>query len=209
MDEQNNNLEEPASLNIYQRMNKVREAVGYLKKDAKVVGYTAITHDYVTSEIRPHLIEHGVMIVPRLKSYELKETGKKTKSGVPFTNYVCVYDFDFVNIDNTIDTFTVTVGAMSEDTADKGPGGAISYAMKYAFLKLLNIETGDAEESRQEQKPDLITEDQAIQITDLISEVAADGVKFLKYFKVKTVQDLASDKYNSAIKMLEAKRGKD
>jgi hypothetical protein len=34
------------------------------------------------------------------------------------------------------------------DNADKAPGKAISYAKKYAVLKLFEIETGEDEESR-------------------------------------------------------------
>ena len=34
------------------------------------------------------------------------------------------------------------------DNADKSPGMALSYATKYAILKVFNIETGEDEESR-------------------------------------------------------------
>jgi hypothetical protein len=190
------------SHNIYQRLNEVRKAVQYLQKDASVTGYRAITHDYVTSEVRPHLIENGIMVVPRQSSYELRDTGKTTKNGIPFTNYIGVYDFDFVNIDEPQDKVTVRIGAMSEDTADKGAGGAISYAMKYAFLKLFNIETGDSEESRYEQKPDYITADQVVEIEDMIKEMGVDEEKFLKLGKAKSVDKLLSSQYKNAVAWL-------
>jgi hypothetical protein len=135
-------LSDPVKPNIYQRLNMIRREVMYLQKDATVTGYKAITHDFVTSAIRQHLITHGVLTIPRQVEGELRDTGKTTKGGVPFTCYIGMYEIDFVNEDNPSDMVTVRVGAMSEDTADKGPGGALSYAVKYAFLKVLNIETG-------------------------------------------------------------------
>jgi hypothetical protein len=190
------------SSNIYQRLNEVRKAVQYLQKDASVTGYRAITHDYVTSEVRTHLISNGIVVIPRQVECEVRETGKTTKQGVPFTAYVGMYEFDFVNMDEPTDKVTVRVGAMSEDTADKGPGGAISYAMKYAFLKLFNIETGEAEESRYDQKPDYITADQVVQIEDMIKETGVDEKKFLELGKVKGVEKLLSSQYENAVAWL-------
>jgi len=194
--------------NIYQRLDAIRQDIAYLQKDATVTGYKAITHDFVTSELRPKMIKHGVVTIPRQISGELKDTTKTTGKGIPYTNYVGMYEFDFVNIDEPTDFVTVRVGAMSEDTADKGPGGAISYAMKYAFLKIFNIETGDKEESRQAQKPNHITEDQAIEINDLIKETSANLEAFLKVAKAKSVEEITSDKYEMLIKQLHIKRDK-
>ena len=192
--------------NIYQRLNAIRRSVEYLKKDATVTGYKAITHDFVTSEIRQHLITNGVLTIPRQVDAELRDTGKKTKSGVPLTVYIGMFEIDFVNEDCPSDMVTVRVGAISEDTADKGPGGAISYAMKYAFLKVFNIETGQNEESRIEQKPDFISNDQAIEIGDLITETETDMVKFLTTAKAKDVAGILQNSYPMLKGLLEKKK---
>lgn len=193
-------------VNIYQKINEVRKAVQYLQKDAIVTGYKAITHDFVTSAVRPHLIEHGIVIVPRQVSYEVRDTGKTTKGGVPYTSYVGMYEFDFVNMDEPLDQFTVSVGAISEDTADKGPGGAISYAMKYALLKVFNIETGESEESRFDQKPEYLNTDQQTAINDLFNQLQAeDQGRFLKYINASSVAKIITKRYDEAIQALEAK----
>ena len=195
-------------MNIYQRLNKIREAVSYIQKDANVEGYKAITHDMVTSEVRPHLIKNGVMVVPHQTAGELRETGKTTSKGTPFTAYVAEYTIDFVNIDEPDDRVSVQVGAIAEDHGDKGPGKAISYATKYAILKLLSIETGESDESRQEQKPALISDDQVIEINDLVNETGADLKRFLKYLKVTSVEKIPTTAYQTAIAALEAKKEK-
>ena len=200
-------LRDPVKPNIYQRLNKIRREVEYLKKDATVTGYKAITHDFVTSAIRRHLIDNGVLTIPRQISAELRDTGKVTKGGVPFTVYIGMYEFDFVNEDDPSDMLTVRVGACSEDTADKGPGGAISYAMKYAFLKVLNIKTGESEESRHDQKPDYISDDQGIELTDLINETDTDMAKFLVTAKAKDVAGILQQSYPMLKGLLEKKKG--
>ena len=192
--------------NIYQRLNKIRREVEYLQKDAEVTGYKAITHDFVTSAIRRHLIDNGVLTIPRQTDWELSDTGKTTKSGVPFTLYIGMYEIDFVNADNPDDMITVRVGAMSEDTSDKGPGGALSYAVKYAFLKVLNIETGIDEESRHDQKPEYISDDQAIEIDDLIKETDTNLVTFLKVAKASDVARILQKSYPMLKKQLEKKK---
>ena len=195
-------------MNIYQRLNKVREEVSYIQKDANVEGYKAITHDQVTSEVRPHLIKYGVMVVPNQVFAEVKDSGKTTKSGTPITCYIATYDIDFVNIDDPEDKVTVSVSSIAEDHGDKGPGKALSYATKYAMLKLFSIETGESDEGRQEQKPAFINDDQIIEIDDLIEETKTDKVKFLQYMKGGSVRKIPTTAYKTASAALEAKREK-
>jgi len=195
-------------MNIYQRLNKIREAVSYIQKDAKVTGYKAITHDMVTSEVRPHLIKYGVIIVPREVKGELRDTGKATSGGTPFTAYIAVYEIDFVNMDDPPDKVTVCVSAIGEDQNDKGPGKAVSYATKTAILKLLSIETGESDESRQELKPNPITVEQIQNITNLMHETGSDEAKFLKYLKIDKLDTMPTSKYAAAVAALEKKKGK-
>jgi len=198
-------------MNIYQKLAEIRkqEDVKYMQKD-KGVGtganaYKAITHDQVTSILNPYFSEYGVMVVPRQISGELNAAGKTTASGIPYTNYIGMYEINFVNIDDPTDKVSVILGAVGEDTNDKGPGKAHSYATKYAMLKILSIETGDGEESRQESKPEYISLDQAIVIKDMIKASGADQLKFLEFIKAKSVSKITANNYNVAIKALEAK----
>lgn len=143
--------EEKPKLNIYQRLDLVRQAVDYVKKDAKVQTYKAVTHDAVTSEVRPHLIKHGVMIVPRQAIGRVVDSGSTTASGISIIRYEAFYEIDFVNIDQPDDIVTVPIESHALDHGDKAPGKAISYATKYAILKLLSIETGESDEARDPQ----------------------------------------------------------
>lgn len=140
-------------MNIFQRLAAIREEVSYLKKDAKILNYKALTHDHVTAAVRPSLLKHGVICALRHISTVVVDTGKTTSSGVPYTRCDSTFEIDWINIDEPEDRYTVSMFAMGEDNNDKGPGKAASYAMKMAILKTLSIESGDREEDRVDSTP--------------------------------------------------------
>lgn len=139
-------------MNIYQRINEVRKAIGYVQKDKAVStgggSYKAVTHDAVTGMVRDALIKHGVVIVPSVLHaiFHPKEPDAKQRL------YEATYQIEFVNVDDPADRITTQQNAHALDNGDKAPGKAQSYATKYAILKLFNIETGEDEESRYQQE---------------------------------------------------------
>jgi hypothetical protein len=142
-------------MNIYNRINEVRKQCAFIKKDKKIEGggsYMAISHDAVTAELRPHLVEQGIVIVPRLMSSNVVLTEQVTSKNIPYIRYEAKYEIDFVNCDEPTDRVTVPIESHAMDQGDKAPGKAASYATKYAMLKLFSIETGDSEEGREETK---------------------------------------------------------
>ena len=139
-------------MNIYQRINEVRKAIGYVQKDKAVStgggSYKAVTHDAGTGLVRDALIKHGVVIVPSVLHaiFHPKEPDAKQRL------YEATYQIEFVNVDDPADRITTQQNAHALDNGDKAPGKAQSYATKYAILKLFNIETGEDEESRYQQE---------------------------------------------------------
>ncbi len=147
------NNKDTKAMNIYQRVNAVREALAYIQKDKTVSAgaggnYKAVTHDAVTGMIRPHLVKHGIVIVPTMLECEFhtKEEGAKQRL------YEACYVIDFVNADAPEERISVRIGAHALDNGDKAPGKALSYATKYAILKLFSLETGEDDESRYQRE---------------------------------------------------------
>lgn len=124
----------PKSLNLFQRLLKVMEEVDYVQKENKKVNgqYTFVSHDAVTAKVRPALVKQGIMAIPTVISKN--QDGNRTEVEIGVT---------FVNVDDPQDKFAVQYFGYGIDTQDKGPGKAISYAVKYALLKVLGLETGD------------------------------------------------------------------
>lgn len=207
------------AMNIYQRINEVRKKVWYIKKDKSVStggagSYKATTHDAVTALVRNHLIDQGVLIIPRLVSSAITNIGE-TKGGTPVIRYEAKYDVDFVNCDSPEDRITVPCEAHANDSGDKAPGKAVSYATKYAILKLFNIETGEDDEGRVEPygaAKDKITEQQAADLSALIDDVGADREAFMEYIAkdkfiaATSIEDIPVKSYTGLVKMLERKR---
>ena len=77
-----------AKKNIYQRINEVRKKATYVQKDKTVSGqnYKAMTHDAVTALLRNHLIDQGIVIVPRLIESSVVEIGR-TEKGAQIIRY--------------------------------------------------------------------------------------------------------------------------
>lgn len=135
-------------LNLYQRINEIRKKVDYIQKDKAVStgggSYKAVTHDAVTGILRQHLNEYGIVCIPNLVASKANDRVGDAKQ----FRYDATYSFDFVNCDKPEEKLTIVIEAHAMDNADKAPGKALSYAKKYAVLKLFEIETGEDEESR-------------------------------------------------------------
>jgi len=140
-------------VNLFQRINNVRKSIDYIKKEKSVStgngSYKAVTHDQVTAMVRDHMVKNGIVSYPILvESQSLpKEVDANMVTSKQF-RYEATYDFVFVNADDPSESITIRIQAHAMDNADKAPGKALSYAKKYAVLKLFEIETGDDEESR-------------------------------------------------------------
>lgn len=141
------------TLNLYQRINEVRKGIDYIKKDKSVStgggSYQAVTHDQVTAMVRDHMVKHGIVCYPILDDSMMnpKEVNANMETAKQ-ARYEATYNFVFVNCDEPSDKLTIRIQAHAMDNADKAPGKALSYAKKYAILKLFEIETGEDEESR-------------------------------------------------------------
>lgn len=119
--------------NIYQRLHAVMQEVTYIQKESKKgMNYSIVSHDAVTAKVRPALVKHGVIYFP----VDLRPAQDGNRTEVVLT-------VRFVNVDNPAEFIDVPSLGYGIDSQDKGPGKAISYAVKYALLKALGLETGD------------------------------------------------------------------
>ena len=120
-------------LNVYQRLANVMKQVSYIQKEQKQgMRYSIVSHDAVTKKVRPALLENGIVYHPVQCNHI--QNGNRAE---------CSMVVRFLNIDKPDDYFDVPTFGYGIDNQDKGPGMAMSYAVKYALLKALGLETGD------------------------------------------------------------------
>jgi len=135
--------------NLHQRLHEAMGKVDYIQKEKKAgMRYSIVSHDAVTAKVRPALRDAGVAYYP--VGLQHSQNGNRTE---------CSMMMRFVNVDDPKDFIDVPTFGYGIDDQDKGPGKAMSYAVKYALLKTLGLETGD--------DPD---EDQASEFRDPIVE---------------------------------------
>ncbi len=144
-------VEQPAepvnvkALNVYERLNEIKKAVSYIKKDKKVESYMAVTHDAVTALTHDHFVRWGVIVEPHELSSVTVLSGMTTGKGIPYVRFEGKYRVDFVNVNVPTERASIDVTAHALDHGDKSPGKGLSYATKAAILKMLQLESGETE----------------------------------------------------------------
>ena len=119
--------------------------------------------------------------------------------------YSGTYQFTFVNIDNPDEKFTATVQAHANDNGDKAPGKALSYAAKSVLLKVFCLETGENDESREEQRDfNLISGAQVDQLLPLLCDENGNytekGNKVCRAFKFQNLSEIKSKKFDEILR---------
>jgi hypothetical protein len=188
--------------NIFQRINAVRKQIKYVQKDKDVStgkgSYRAVTHDMVTAMVRPHMVEQGIVCFPVLVSSAVSiPPSKDPNEPAKQIRYEATYDFHFVNEADAGDKIVLRIEAHAMDNADKAPGKAISYAKKYAVLKLFEIETGEDEESRSE--PGGMGEQQVTDFVTTINDATSMEVLQTAYIAAYKVAQAEEDKDAMAV----------
>ncbi|MCP4897362.1 MAG: hypothetical protein GY906_10360 [bacterium] len=139
-----------ARAELADKRNGINQAWHYILHDMpelerrKVQTFTAFNIDDVYASIHPLLIKHGVIIVPRVVSYEWRDG--TFPNGGACLDFVLTVEYDFIAISDGT-KFTAVGFAQGRDNQDKGPNKAIQQALKYVLIQMLQINTGeDAEE---------------------------------------------------------------
>lgn len=176
------------TMNIYQKLAKIRKPVEVLQKNREGYGYTYVTEDVILSKITGLMGKLGVSLVPniakgtlRVEPYAYTKT-KSTKRGEIYEDRVnevlvsCDMEWHWVNNENPTDRVVVPwamVGQQSD--ASQAFGSGLSYASRYFMLKYFNVATSDDDPDnwRNAQKEAENTEDRAIaeQIVEKVHQI--------------------------------------
>lgn len=174
-------------MTLGQRMHLVMTRVNYIQKDkpkaaepgGKQLRYSIVSHDAVTALIRENTVACGLIYYPLGGSMKVERDGNLTQVQLVIR---------FQSIDDSEDVIDVDGLGYGIDTGDKGPGKAISYAVKYALLKAFGLETGD--------DPDL---DQEVQRRSTTQQRADELIKALAVADRATFYEIATSPATAAI----------
>lgn len=146
------------NLNIYQKLAAITAELQIVGKNLTVGygknQYKAVSERDIIDAVKPLESKYGIYSFPcdrRVIESRILESEKRTKdqSGNETTTTSTTFmtrietTYMFVNTDNPEEHVETVTFAEGIDTQDKGSGKAMTYADKYALMKMYKISTGD------------------------------------------------------------------
>lgn len=150
----------PEPRNLYQRLLAIMGAAGAVAKTGKAAAsqgsYPFHKIDDVEGVLRPLLVEHGVFVSVHQLHVESEQQTVPAKDGGERAQFLASAHLmvTFINADNPEERHEVEAYGEGIDTSDKGPGKAISYALKNCYLAHFHLRGGtDVEEDDHGRQP--------------------------------------------------------
>lgn len=164
-----------------------------LERDSDKPSYYFASLDDIMREIRPHLQEAGLSVSFTCDAVE----GKLVTT--------CFIQHGIHKEPHMV-TLPIPSSMRVNDTQKWG--AALSYGKRYALMAALNIvvEDEDTDARGMDMKPvKLITEEQAITITEWCVALHADMPVFHKHFGVAQIADIRADQFDDVVSTLKRK----
>lgn len=193
-------------MSIYKKLNEVMEKVSYVTKDANVGfgknQYKAATRDAVVAAVRQHFVEKGIVVITSQVEKGISVDGNYSSGGAKI-RFEGLYDVSFIDIDDE-SKVTLRLEGHGEDSSDKAPGKAATYAEKAAIIKALLLETGE----ENEETKNTINLKQVQLIQKLIESTNTDVKDFLAFYGVDKISDMPESSFTHGMTALQNKQKK-
>lgn len=207
---------------LWDRILWVRSNLPNIRKDKDVgygkSAYGVVTHEYINQQLLPLLNKAGLVDWVSLRASDSKECKFETQNGRPYLHHHANYTYFLRWVgDKGKEALSIEVEGIGEDTADKGPGKARTYALKYARNSIFSIAAGEYEEDRADDKAagtrknrgPVISPDQLDQLLTLADELwgddASKGIEALckhQGFMLDKIDELPSDLFDIACQQM-------
>ena len=179
-----------SDLSLAQRIAKIMQEVTYIKKRPKVgLPYPYVAHDDVSEALRAAFIRWGVLCLPSV--VEERQEGNRCVLRVTIT---------LTNIDNPEEMLTKSFVGHGVDSQDKGPGKALSYAVKIGLLKMLMIPTGERDIEQDQVEQSFLDTDLVTDVAQAITDGDGARIKSLMHDRPDEVQIAVWRHLNTAAK---------
>lgn len=186
------------SMNIYQRLAKVRKQVEVIQRNKSGYGYKYVSEEEILAKVSGFMDKYNLSLIPSIvhtntmvEPYHTQKTKVLTNKATGETstyeehvNEILVSAdmvFTWVNNDNPeerIDVPWILVGHQTDGSQSFGSG--LSYAMRYFLLKFFNVATpdDDPDKWRSKQKAASAAEDKMI-ADEIVATIDATVKEYL------------------------------
>lgn len=210
-------------MNIYQKLLAIQTDLQTVAKNLNVDtgngrGYKAVSERDIIDAVKPLEAKYKIYSFPktrRILREEMLETESSYKDRVTkkTTFYKLIETtYCFVNAEQPEEYIETTVCAEGIDSQDKGCGKAMTYADKYALMKVYKISTGedpDQAASTEEHYSKAVplaqqkaNEANVAALRDLIAETKADEAQLLDFYDAGRLEDLTLGQWKQAMEIL-------
>lgn len=147
---------EVETMNVYQKLERVRKHVETIQDDKKGYGYTYTSIESILPQITAMMDRYHLTLIPAITpgtltvtphSYKKVKTDRQGRTTEELVNEFLVQadmTFTWLNNDEPDDNFVVPWALVGEQTnASFSTGAALTYAQRYFLLKFFQIATTD------------------------------------------------------------------
>ncbi len=190
--------------NIYQRILAIQTEIKTIEKNLKVgkgeQQYKATGERDVIDAVKPLENKHGVYSYCYDREIvSTQETENKYHTVSYWQRFKCKYKF--VNVDKPSEFIETVTFADGVDTLDKGSGKGMTYADKYALMKVYKISTGEDLDQYKlvEQTSENINNNSNNNLSNLVIEVKNLQDELKKYdvdVRSENIENWMKAKYN-------------
>jgi hypothetical protein len=158
----------------------VRNATGHNNK--RYADFSAIARS-----IDPILSQHGFSY-----RYKVSQSDRITVT--------CILSHEGGHAEET------TLSAPSDTSGNKNAiqaiGSTLTYLQRYSLTAALGLAASNDDDGKAAGAGELISEDQALALRDLILEMNADEAKFLRFLKLESLEEIQASKYQECVNLL-------
>lgn len=178
------------TLNIYQKLAKIRKRVDVMKKEAKAYGYNYVKEDAILARIKPAMEKYHISLIPGIVSestevspYHYMKT-KVAKNGEIYEEHVnemlvtADTTWTWVNDDNPEEKIVIRWAMVGQQTdASQAFGSGLSYAERYFLLSYFNIPTTDDDPDKWRSKQKEFEAEEARVVAESTIQILDEQVK--------------------------------
>lgn len=166
--------------------------VGYETKGGGETSYLHEDLGEIARTVDPILAKHGL-------SYRFRTLSEVNQP----VSVTCIV----AHRDGYSETNTLTAGR--DDSGKKNLiqqiGSTITYLQRYTLKAALGLAASADDDGRKSEEVETITDEQVMELRELLEATGSDVPKFKAYFKVEDLADIRTDKFGAAVKLLKQK----
>lgn len=166
------------TMNLYQKLAKIRKQVEVLKKNKSGFNYKYVTDEEILARVTAFMNKYDISLIPSIvqgtinhEQYHYLKTKIDRTSKQPYEEHnneiIVRADMTYTWVNNTnpeerIEVPWATIGQQGD--ASQAFGSGLTYSMRYFLLKYFNIATpeDDVDNWRSKQKAAEVAEDKAL-----------------------------------------------